>query len=131
MLPFSAAQTALNELLRERLAAAGCLRGCFEVSAPGGYLSLSGRKANGRTLFFWEFSNSFHQLVGDYLKEQYDEHTARLTIEVDVAQGQFQYSHLTKQQQAARAATEVQQATEHRQALRSQLLAYPLHRSST
>lgn len=93
---FSAAQTALTEVLRQRLAAAGCQRGRFDVSEPGLHLSLSGEKANGNTLFFWEFSQIFHQLVAAFLTEQYDEDTARLTIQLDVASAQVQYVRTPK-----------------------------------
>lgn len=86
----SAAQTALAEVLRQRLAAAGCQRGRFDVSEPGPYLSLSGEKADGKALFFWEFGHAFHELVAAFLMEQYDEHTARLTIQIEVASAQVQ-----------------------------------------
>ena len=112
MLPFSAAQLALNQLLHQRLRDAHCHHGRFDVSAPGAYLSLSGEKSNGSTLFFWEFGQRFHQLVADYLQESYDENTAQLTIHIDVAAEQFRYSYLTKQQQAADEAAEKQRTSE-------------------
>jgi len=93
---FSAAQLALTEVLRQRLAAAGCQHGRFDVSEPGACLSLSGQNADGKTFYFWEFSEKFHQLVNAYLKEQYDEHTAQLTIQLDVATAQAQYLRTPK-----------------------------------
>lgn len=93
---FSAAQTALAEVLRQRLAAAGCQRGRFDVSEPGPYLSLSGEKADGKALFFWEFGHAFHELVAAFLTEQYDEHTARLTIQIDVTSAQVQCVRIPK-----------------------------------
>ncbi|MFD1872994.1 hypothetical protein [Hymenobacter bucti] len=100
MPPFSAAQLALTEVLRQRLAAAGCQHGRFDVSEPGACLSLSGQKADGKTLYFWEFSPKFHQLVDTYLQEQYDEHTAQLSIQIDVAAAQAQYLRTPKPRQA-------------------------------
>ena len=117
MSPFSATQLALNQLLQQRLRDAHCHRGRLDVTTPGAYLSLSGQKADGRTIFFWEFSCPFHHLLAEYLRESYDEHTAQLTIQVDVANTDFQYSRLTKQQQAAAEAAAQQRATEHRQKL--------------
>jgi hypothetical protein len=108
MLPFSAAQLALNQLLHQRLRDAHCHHGRFDVSAPGTYLSLSGEKTDGGTLFFWEFGQRFHQVVADYVHESYDENTAQLTVHVDVANAEFCYSRLTKQQQAADEAAEKQ-----------------------
>lgn len=96
MSSLSSAQLALTEVLRQRLAAAGCQYGRFDVSEPEACLSLSGQKANGRVLYFWEFSPRFHQLVGTYLQEQYDEHTAQLTIQIDVATAQAQYLRTLK-----------------------------------
>ena len=96
MSPLSTAQLALTEVLRQRLAAAGCRYGRFDVSEPDACLSLSGQKADGKTLYFWEFSQKFHQLVGTYLQEQYDEHTAQLTIQIDVATAQAQYLRIPK-----------------------------------
>jgi hypothetical protein len=96
MSPLSSAQLALTEVLRQRLAAAGCQYGRFDVSEPEACLSLSGQKADGKTLYFWEFSQKFHQLVGTYLQEQYDEHTAQLTIQIDVATAQAQYLRIPK-----------------------------------
>ncbi|TVT42807.1 hypothetical protein FNT36_01560 [Hymenobacter setariae] len=93
---FSAAQLALTEVLRQRLAAAGCQYGRFDVSEPGTYLSLSGQKADGKTLYFWEFSQKFHELVNAYLQEQYDEYTSQLTIQIDVATAQAQYVRTPK-----------------------------------
>ncbi|RZK90612.1 MAG: hypothetical protein EOO62_34825 [Hymenobacter sp.] len=115
MLPFSAAQLALNQLLHQRLRDAKCSHGRFEVSAPGAYLSFSGQKPEGGTLFFWEFGEHFHQVVADYLREQYDENTAQLAVQIDVAKKEFYYSHLTKQQQAATEAAEKKRAAERRQ----------------
>lgn len=114
MLPFTAAQLALNQLLHQRLRDANCHHGRFDVSAPGAYLSLSGEKNNGSTLFFWEFGEHFHQVIADYLRENYDEHTAQLTVQVDVAKAEFSYTHLTKQQQAAHEAAEKKRASERR-----------------
>ena len=114
MLPFSTAQLALNQLLHQRLRDANCHHGRLDVSAPGAYLSLSGEKTNGGTLFFWEFGQHFHQIVADYLRDTYDENTAQLTVQVDVARQEFQYSCLTKQQQAAKEAADKKQAAERR-----------------
>jgi hypothetical protein len=96
MPPLSATQLALTEVLRQRLAAAGCQYGRLDVSEPEACLSLSGQKADGKILYFWEFSQKFHQLVGTYLEEQYDEHTAQLTIQIDVATAQAQYLRTLK-----------------------------------
>jgi hypothetical protein len=96
MSSLSSAQLALTEVLRQRLAAAGCQYGRFDVSEPEACLSLSGQKADGKTIYFWEFSQKFHQLVGTYLQEQYDEHTAQLTIQIDVATAQAQYLRIPK-----------------------------------
>ncbi|RZK97740.1 MAG: hypothetical protein EOO62_27555 [Hymenobacter sp.] len=115
MLPFSAAQLFLNQLLHQRLRDANCHRGRLDVSAPGAHLSLSGEKPEGGTLFFWEFGERFHQIVADYLRENYDEQTAQLTVQVDVAKEEFFYSHLTKQQQATNEADEKKRAAERRQ----------------
>jgi len=117
MLPFSAAQLALNQLLHQRLREARCHQGRLDVSAPGAYLSLSGQKPDGGTLFFWEFGQRFHQVVADYLQESYDENTAQLTVHVDVAKEEFRYSYLSKQQQAADEAAEKQRAAERRQTM--------------
>ena len=114
MLPFSAAQLALNQLLHQRLRDAHCHSGRLDVSAPGTYLSFSGEKTEGGTLFFWEFGERFHQVVADYLREQYTENTSQLTVQIDVAKAEFYYSHLTKQQQAANEAAEKKQAAERR-----------------
>ncbi len=114
MPPFSAAQLALNQLLHQRLREARCHHGRLDVSAPGTYLSLSGQKPDGGTLFFWEFGQRFHQVVADYLLESYDDDTAQLTVHVDVANEEFRYAHLTKQQQAANEAAEKQRAAERR-----------------
>ena len=92
----SSAQLALTEVLRQRLVAAGCQYGRFDVSEPAACLSLSGQKADGKTIYFWEFSQKFHQLVGTYLQEHYDEHTAQLTIQIDVATAQAQYLRIPK-----------------------------------
>jgi hypothetical protein len=86
----SAAQTALIEVLRQRLAAADCPRGRFDISEPGPHLSFSGEKPNGSTVFFWEFGHVFRQLVDAFLTEQYDADTARLSIQLDVASAQVQ-----------------------------------------
>jgi hypothetical protein len=96
MPPFSSAQLALTEVLRQRLAAAGCQHGRFDVSEPAACLSLSGQRADGKILYFWEFSPKFHQLVDTYLQEQYDEHTAQLTIQIEVATAQAQYLRTLK-----------------------------------
>jgi len=96
MSPLSSAQLALTEVLCQRLAAAGCQYGRFDVSEPEACLSLSGQKADGKTLYFWEFSQKFHQLVDTYLQEQYDEHTAQLTIQIDVATAQAQHLRIPK-----------------------------------
>jgi hypothetical protein len=125
MLPFSAAQLALNQLLHQRLREARCHRGRFDVSAPSAYLSLSGEKPDGGTLFFWEFGQRFHQVVADYLRESYDDDTAQLTIHVDVAREEFRYAHLTKQQQAADEAAEKQRGSERRQAFQGPLSQRP------
>jgi len=114
MLPFSAAQLALNQLLHQRLREARCHRGRFDVSAPGAYLSLSGDKPEGGTLFFWEFGQRFHQVVADYLRESYDDDTAQLTVQVDVEREEFYYSRLTNQQLAAAEAADRQRATTQR-----------------
>lgn len=95
-MPLSAAQLALTDVLRQRLAAAGCARGRFEVSPPDSGLSLSGQMADGKTFYFWEFSPKFHQLVDAYVQEQYDEHTAHLTIQLEVATGQAQHLRTPK-----------------------------------
>ena len=121
MLPFSAAQLALNQLLHQRLRDAHCHHGRFDVSAPGAYLSLSGQKPDGGTLFFWEFGQRFHQIVADYLHENYDEDTAQLTVQVDVEKEEFFYFCLTKQQQAADDAAEKKRVAERRQGF-----AFPL-----
>jgi hypothetical protein len=92
----SSAQLALTELLHQRLAAAGCQSGRLDVSGADAYLSLSGQKADGKTLYFWEFGHKFHELVSTYLQEQYDEHTAQLTIQLDVATAQAQYLRTPK-----------------------------------
>ena len=92
----SSAQLALTEVLRQRLAAAGCQHGRFDVSEPDACLSLSGQTADGKTFYFWEFSQKFHELVGSYLQEQYDEHTAQLSIQIEVATAQAQYSRTPK-----------------------------------
>lgn len=92
----SSAQLALTEVLRQRLVAAGCQYGRFDVSEPEACLSLSGQRADGKVLYFWEFSPKFHRLVGTYLAEQYDEHTAQLTIQIDVATAQAQYLRTLK-----------------------------------
>ncbi|RZJ92674.1 MAG: hypothetical protein EOO60_06935 [Hymenobacter sp.] len=105
MPPLSAAQLALTEVLRQRLAAAGCQYGRLDVSEPEACLSLSGQKADGRILYFWEFSPNFHQLVGTYIQEQYDEHTAQLTIHIDVATAQAQYLRTLKPTPAQAATT--------------------------
>ena len=125
MLPFSAAQTALNQLLYQRLREANCHHGRFDVSAPGAYLSLSGEKTNGSTLFFWEFGGRFHQVVADYLREYYNENTAQLTVQVDVEKEEFYYSQLTTQQQAANEATEQKRAAERRQDIKPRPPYYP------
>jgi hypothetical protein len=96
MFPLSSAQLALTEILRQRLAAAGCQHGRFDVSEPGTCLSLSGQNADGKTFYFWEFSPKFHELVGTYLQEQLDEHTAQLSIQIDVAAAQAQYLRTPK-----------------------------------
>jgi hypothetical protein len=96
MSSFSSAQLALTEVLRQRLAAAGCQHGRFDVSEPEACLSLSGQRADGKILYFWEFSPKFHQLVDTYRQEQYDEHTAQLTIEIDVAAAQAQHLRTLK-----------------------------------
>ena len=121
MLPFSAAQLALNQLLHQRLRDAHCHHGRFDVSAPGAYLSLSGQKLDGGTLFFWEFGQRFHQVVADYLHENYDEDTAQLTVQIDVEKEEFCYFCLTKQQQAADDAAEKKRVAERRQGF-----AFPL-----
>jgi hypothetical protein len=113
MLPPSAAQLALTEVLRQRLAEAGCQYGRFDVSGPDAYLSLSGQKANGKTLYFWEFGPKFHQLVDAYLQEQHDEHTAQLTIQIDVAQAQTQYVRTPKQAPTTLPASGVQPTPAH------------------
>jgi hypothetical protein len=110
MLPPSAAQLALTEILRQRLAEAGCQYGRFDVSGQDAYLSLSGQKADGKILYFWEFSPKFHQLVGTYLQEQQDEHTAQLTIQIDVAKAQAHYLRTPKQDLATPSAAEPQPA---------------------
>jgi hypothetical protein len=118
MPPLSATQLALTEVLRQRLAAAGCQYGRLDVSEPEACLSLSGQKADGKTLYFWEFSPKFHQLVGTYLEEQYDEHTAQLTIQIDVATAQAQYLRTLKstpeQASATPAAAELRLAAQDR-----------------
>jgi len=110
MLPPSAAQLALTELLHQRLAEAGCQYGRFDVSGQDACLSLSGQKANGKTLYFWEFSSKFHQLVGTYLQEQQDEYTAQVTIQIDVAKAQANYLRIPKQDIATPPAAEPQSA---------------------
>ncbi|MBJ6145981.1 hypothetical protein [Hymenobacter sp. BT559] len=110
---FSAAQLALTEVLRQRLAAAGCQHGRFDVSEPGACLSLSGQNTEGKTLYFWEFSKKFHLLVNDYLAEQYDEDTAQLTIQLDVATAQAQYLRTPKPATVVPAAPELLASHDH------------------
>ena len=119
----SSAQLALTEVLRQRLAAAGCQHGRFDVSEPDACLSLSGQTADGKTFYFWEFSQKFHELVGSYLQEQYDEHTAQLTIQIEVATAQAQYSRTLKPMLSA---TVQPPATELRPALASDHTPYGL-----
>lgn len=96
MLASSSAQLALINVLRQRLAAAGCAHGRLEVSAPEAYLSLSGQTDDGKTFYFWEFSQHFHQLLAAYLQEQSAEYPAHLIIQLEVATGQAQYLRAPK-----------------------------------
>ncbi|RZK20311.1 MAG: hypothetical protein EOO56_12875 [Hymenobacter sp.] len=125
MLVYSPTQLALNQLLYQRLRDASCHHGHLDVNGPEAYLSLSGQKTDGGTIFFWEFGQHFHQVVADYLRESYDEHTAQLTIHVDVARADFQYARLTKAQQAADEAAAQQRAAEQRQKLSCMLPHQP------
>ncbi|MGI4870639.1 MAG: hypothetical protein ACRYFX_05605 [Janthinobacterium lividum] len=98
---FYPAATALHEALLCRLTLAGCQHGRFDVSAPGAHLSLSGQKPDGKTIFFWEFDRPFHKLVSTYLVEAHSQHTAQLTILIDVEKAEFQHTRTTRQQVAA------------------------------
>jgi hypothetical protein len=95
-------QRPINDLLVARLKAAGCVRGRFVVSGAAAQFSLSGQRADGKPMFFWEFDDRiFNRLVADYLEAGYPAGTASLTVEVDVATGRCTYQLTTENQQAA------------------------------
>jgi hypothetical protein len=110
MRSFSPTQQALNEALRQRLSAAGCRRGRLDVSRTE-QLSLSGQKADGKTIFFWDFSRPFQTLVRQCVAESFPQGFAQLTVLADVETESYTYSITTAQQQAAAEAAAQQQAT--------------------
>lgn len=96
------AQRPINEFLAARLRAAGCVRGRFAVDGSAARFSLTGERANGKPVFFWDFNDRlFNRLVADYLEAGYPAGSARLTVEVDVATGRSVWQLTTEAQQAA------------------------------
>jgi hypothetical protein len=95
------AQSPINDMLVARLKAAGCVRGRFTVSGAAARFGLSGERADGKPMFFWDFNDRlFNRLVADYLEAGYPPGTASLTVEVDVATGRCTYQLTTDTQQA-------------------------------
>jgi hypothetical protein len=95
------AQRPINDFLIARLKEAGCVRGRFAVTGAAAQFSLSGERADGKSMFFWDFNDRlFNRLVGDYLEAGYPAGTARLTVDVDVATGGCTYQLTTETQQA-------------------------------
>ena len=96
------AQRPINDLLVARLRAAGCVRGCFTVAGAAARFSLSGERADGKPILFWDFDDRiFNRLVADYLEAGYPPGTGRLTVAVDVATGCCTYQLTSETQQAA------------------------------
>ncbi|WP_046243240.1 hypothetical protein [Hymenobacter terrenus] len=110
MAALSETQLLINEHLRRRLETAGCVRGRFAVNGPSAQFTLTGEKANGQSVLFWDFDDrAFNRLVGDYLDVHYSDGSARLTIDLEVATGRGTYARTTQTQQAAAARAEKQQ----------------------
>jgi hypothetical protein len=106
---FSPTQQAINTSLHQRLAEAGCRSGHLNIS-PTRQLSLAGDKPNGKTVFFWEFSQSFQGLIEQYLADNFPDGFAQVTVRVNVMATQFMYSVVTVQQQQAMDSVTQQQA---------------------
>ncbi|MBF9222077.1 hypothetical protein [Hymenobacter ruricola] len=102
MATLAEAQRPINDLLVARLRAAGCVRGRFVVSGAAAQFSLSGERADGKSMLFWDFEDRiFNRLVADYLEAGYPPGTAGLAVEVDVPTSRCTYQLTTETQQAA------------------------------
>lgn len=104
------AQRPINELLVARLRAASCVRGCFTVAGAAAQFSLTGERADGKPMFFWDFNDRlFNRLVADYLEAGYPAGSARLTVAIDAISGHCTYQFTSAAQQAAAENLEKQQ----------------------
>lgn len=104
------AQRPINDRLIGRLKTAGCVRGRLIVAGAAAQLSLTGERADGKPVFFWEFNDRiFNRLLGDYLEAGYPAGTARLTIDLDVLTGHCTYQLTTEARQTAASTLEKQQ----------------------
>jgi hypothetical protein len=96
------AQRPINDSLLARLRAAGCVRGCFAVSGAAAQFSLTGERADGKPMFFWDFNDRlFNRLMADYLEAGYPAGSAYLTVDVDAIGGRCTWQLTTTAQQAA------------------------------
>lgn len=96
------AQRPINDLLVARLRDAGCVCGRFAVDGSAAQFSLTGERADGRPMFFWDFNDRlFNRLVADYLEAGYPAGSARLVVDVDAATGRCTWQLTTAAQQAA------------------------------
>jgi len=104
------AQRPINDLLIARLKTAGCVRGRFIVTGAAAQFSLTGERADGKPMFFWEFNDRvFNRLVADYLEAGYPAGSARLTVDIDVLTSHCTYQLTTAAQQSAASTLEKQQ----------------------
>ncbi|MDO7846804.1 hypothetical protein Q5H92_10585 [Hymenobacter sp. M29] len=103
-------QRPINDLLIARLRAAGCVRGRFAVDGAAAQFSLTGERADGKPLFFWDFNDRlFNRLVADYLAAGHPAGSARLTVDVEVESGHCAWQFTSAVQQAAATAAGQQQ----------------------
>ena len=109
MATLAEAQRPITDFLAARLRAAGCVRGRFIVSGAAAQFSLTGERADGKPVFFWDFKDAlFNRLVTDYLEAGYPAGSAGLVVDIKVASGRGTYQLTTEAQQATIVSVEQQ-----------------------
>ncbi|KAA2245719.1 hypothetical protein F0L74_07140 [Chitinophaga agrisoli] len=91
----------LNEALRNKLQASGCVTGRLECRiTPVFLLNLQGQRNNGQSLFFWELERNINMLLDRYQTTE-AAHAAAIVIDIDLARNSFVYNIISQEQAAA------------------------------
>jgi len=119
-------QEQINEFLRNKLYAASCIGGRLECQATSGtLLTLRGRKADGKNIFFWDLEMPLQRLIHQYLTLEAPQ-AAAFTIDIDLEQNSFVYrlssAEEMKAMEKANALQEKAEADQRLQDMKSALL---------